>query len=149
MNDGKLIRVVNTTAYPIGVRLVSGATRRIEPGGFTMMTADDIEYANHQSSPRKRPFSTKRLVAQTDIDTKEALDGVLDIGTDESIVYPTREEIEKKLRSNMNTLKKWLFEIESADILSEIGTVAAEMDLPASKAALLQERIPSLSLLGD
>lgn len=51
-------------------------------------------------------------------------------------------EIRKCLAQRVPQVKAWLDGIQEAYLLDVIGDVAAEMDLPASKLQLLQERMP-------
>lgn len=143
----KLLKVRNNMKYNIGVVLLSGAERNILAGSFTMLTADDIEYINSLSVPDKRPFTTGRLSVESDAETKEALDAVLEIGVDGISVHENQPEIEKKLKSNINTMKKWLSEIRSEDFLFEVVEVAKTLDLPASKVKLIQELAPYANLV--
>lgn len=146
-----LIRVVNTTRYPIGFKMLNGGERSIRPGGFTMLSKDEIENIDTQCRADKRYFATGRLViAQTDMDTKEELEKVLGVGEDDVEKFMDKSEIESKLKkSNASVLRKWISGIKSPDILFEVAEMAKEMDLPASKVAVIQEYIPYADLVND
>lgn len=145
----KMIRVRNNMRYNIGVTLLSGAERNIAPGSFTMLTEDDIEYINSQSSPHKRPFTTGRLSVETDTETKENLDAVLEVGAEGVEAFASRDEIESKLKLSAKAMKEWLSEIKSQDFLFEVSEVAKGMDLPASKVKVIQEFVPYASLVDE
>lgn len=146
----KMIRVRNVMRYNIGVKLLSGAERNIAPGSFTMLSEEDIEYINSQSVPHKRPFTTGRLVVETDTETKEALDVVLETGAHGVEMFATQPEIETKLKSsNAKALRGWLSEIKSQDFLFEIYEAAKGMDLPASKVKVIHEFIPYAELVDE
>ena len=57
------------------------------------------------------------------------------------------ETIQKKLGLRVGQLKAWLDGVSEPYLLDAICDVAAEMDLPASKLQLLQERMPGREFL--
>ena len=57
------------------------------------------------------------------------------------------EEIRKKLSLRPAKMKTWLDGIQEGYLLDAICDVAAEMDLPASKLQLLQDRLPEREFL--
>lgn len=57
------------------------------------------------------------------------------------------EAIRKKLNQRLPQVKAWLDGISEPYLLDAICDVAAEMDLPASKLQLLQERAPGREFL--
>lgn len=144
---GELLRVRNNMQYNIGIKLLSGAERNITPGGFTMLTADDIEYVNSLSVPGKRPFTTGRLSVETDIETKETLDGILEVDIEGNERFEHSDEIEKKLKGNFPAMKKWLASITSPDFLYEIVEIAKKLDLTASRIRAIQDVAPYADLI--
>ena len=57
------------------------------------------------------------------------------------------DEIRKKLSLRPAQMKTWLDGILEGYLLDAICDVAAEMDLPASKLQLLQDRLPEREFL--
>ena len=134
------IRVYNPRKYAIGVILQNGAERSILPGSFALLTKDDIEYL---ASIAPALFEGEK---QLRLDDRNL---AVDLGFIESVDQPVLddEEIRKNLGQRTSAVKAWLEGIHEAYLLDVICDVAAQMDLPASKLQLLQERMPEREFL--
>ena len=134
------IRVYNPRKFAIGVILQNGAERSIQPGSFAMLSKDDIEYI---ASVSPALFDGEKLLQMEDRNL------AVDLGFIESAEKPVldEEEIRKNLGQRVNQVKAWLDGVNEAYLLDAICDVAAQMDLPASKLQLLQERMPEREFL--
>lgn len=134
------IRVYNPRKYAIGLILQSGVERVIMPGTHTPLSLDDIEYA---ASMAPSLFQDEKQLVLEDRELASKLGFILDA----SIPPLNREEIQKKLNQRPAQLKTWLDSIQEGYLMDAICDVAAEMDLPASKLQLLQDRLPGREFL--
>ena len=134
------IRVYNPRKYAIGVILQNGTERSILPGSFALLTKDDIEYL---ASIAPALFEGEK---QLRLDDRNL---AVDLGFVESVDQSVLddEEIRKNLGQRASSVKAWLDSIHEAYLLDAICDVADQMDLPASKLQLLQERMPEREFL--
>ena len=139
MNTEKT-RVCNPHKFPIGVTLQNGMERAILPRSFALLTRDDIEYI---ASMAPKLFEDGKLLRLEDRNL------AVELGFIESVESPVldEEEIRKRMNQRVAQVKTWLDGIHEAYLLDAICDVAAQMDLPASKLQLLQERMPSREFL--
>ena len=147
MDGMKMFRVYNRCNYDIGVTLSSGQQPVIRHDSFLPMTVNDILY--FESISRKKPFSSKRLVAVSDDGkelTLEALGGYTD--TYAEMHYDT-EAISANLKKSAKQIEKWLEDINDPIEIHGIIKVAKELDLPQSKMKILRDKAPNTDLFDE
>lgn len=134
------IRVYNPRKFAVGVTLQNGAERAVMPGSFAMLSRDEIEYL---ASIAPSLFEGEKVLRLEDREL------ALQLGFIDTPAQPTldADEIRRKLGQRVPQLKAWLNTVQEAYLLDAICDVAAEMDLPASKLQLLQERMPHREFL--
>ena len=134
------IRVYNPLKFNIGLILANGTERTVLAGSYTLLTKEDIEYL---ASIAPKLFMGEK---QLRLEDREL---AVELGFIESVDQPVlnEEEIRKNLSQRVSHVKTWLDGIEEPFIIDIICDVAAQMDLPASKLQLLQERMPSREFL--
>lgn len=134
------IRVYNPRKFAIGLRLAHGTERTVLPGSFTLLSKEDIE---HLASFAPALFQDEKLLRMEDRNL------TVDLGFIDSSDKPVldEEEIRKRLGQRATQIKTWLDGIDEAFLLDAICDVAAQMDLPASKLQILQERMPEREFL--
>ena len=134
------IRVNNPRKFAIGVILQNGTERAILPGSFVMLEKEDIEYL---ASVAPMLFEGEKQLRLADRNL------AVELGFIESTEQPVldSEEIRRNLSQRVGQVKAWLDGIHEAYLLDAICDVAAQMDLPASKLQLLQERMPEREFL--
>ena len=134
------IRVYNPLKFNIGLILANGTERTVLAGSYTLLTKEDIEYL---ASIAPKLFMGEK---QLRLEDREL---AVELGFIESVDQPVlnEEEIRKNLSQRVSHVKTWLDGIEEPFIIDIICDVAAQMDLPASKIQLLQERMPSREFL--
>lgn len=92
-------------------------------------------------------FSTQKLKV---VDRSGNVVNVENFGVaiaEETSVHNERDEIVKKLKSNINTFKKWINEINEPEELYDIYVIAKELDLNASKLKVLSDKLPEKNML--
>lgn len=134
------IKVYNPRKFAIGLRLANGTERTVLPGSFTLLSKEDIE---HLASFAPALFQDEKLLRVEDRSLTAEL-GFID-SPDKPVL--DEEEIRKRLGQRPTQIKAWLDGIDEAFLLDAICDVAAQMDLPASKLQLLQERMPEREFL--
>ena len=134
------IRFYNPRNFAVGVTLQNGAERAVMPGSFAMLSRDEIEYL---ASIAPSLFEGEKVLRLEDREL------ALQLGFIDTPAQPTldADEIRRKLGQRVPQLKAWLNTVQEAYLLDAICDVAAEMDLPASKLQLLQERMPHREFL--
>ena len=133
-------RVYNQRKYSIGLILQNGAERVIHPGSFALLARDEIEYL---ASIAPSLFEGEKQLRLED----RALAAQLGFIEDAQAETLDAEAIRKHLSQRVAQVKAWLDGISEPYLLDAICDVAAEMDLPASKLQILQERAPGRDFL--
>ena len=126
-------RVYNQRKYDVGMILQNGAERVVHPGSFIQYLAS-IAPALFDGEKQLR-LEDRALAAQL---------GFVDDAQAETL---DADVIRKKLNQRAPQLRAWLDGVTEPYLLDAICDVAAEMDLPASKLQLLQERMPGREFL--
>lgn len=134
------IRVDNPRKFAVGFTLINGAEKVVKPCSFTLLSRDEIEYL---ASIAPSLFQDEKVLRLSDRELAVQL-GFIN-GTEQ----PTMdvEEIRKRLGQRVPQVKAWLDGIQEDYLIDAICDVAADMDLPASKLQLLQERMPHRDFL--
>lgn len=129
------IRLVNQTRYDIGVRLMNGVERAIRAGSFTLVSKDDVEYL-YSIAPSLFNRPSQLLVQEEET--------ISELGIADSVAEATvnKEQMRKILTGKVALLKEWLDEERAPFELEIMAEVAKEIDLPASKMALLNKKLP-------
>lgn len=141
------IKVWNRCPYNYGVITANNIHMNIRAGSFAMLTEDDIALIQSIAAFNKKPFSTGQLVAE--YPDGENIEDKLGIYKDEDNYMLDTEEIDRKLKSTVAAIRKWLLGIESPSMLSQIAMRAKELDLPVSKLKAIDERYPGTGILTD
>lgn len=133
-------KVYNPRKFAIGMILQNGSERAIQAHSFALLSRDDIEYL---ASIAPTLFEGEKLLRLED----RALSAQL--GFIDSDAQPAMDaaEIRRCLSQRASQVKAWLDGIQEPYLLDAVCDVAAEMDLPASKLQLLQERMPDREFL--
>ena len=133
-------RVYNQRKYDVGMILQNGAERVVHPGSFILLSRDEIEYL---ASIAPALFDGEKQLRLED----RALAAQLGFVDDAQAETLDADVIRKKLNQRAPQLRAWLDGVTEPYLLDAICGVAAEMDLPASKLQLLQERMPGREFL--
>ena len=134
------IRVENPRKFAVGFTLLNGVEKTIQPGSFTLLSQDEIEYL---ASIAPSLFQDEKVLRLSDREMAVQLGFIS--GLDQPAL--DAEEIRKRLNQRLPQLRAWLEGIHEDYLMDAICDVAAEMDLPASKLQLLQERMPHREFL--
>ena len=114
----------------------------IQPGAFTMVTQDEIDYLMATSTLLSD--GVLRLAGEKQ---KELAD-TLGVNMEDNANFMSDEDIKKKLSGNANQLRKWLSSDEIKPyILDKIATIAKGMNLSMNKIQVLQEKLPEFDFL--
>lgn len=140
MKTWKKTRVYNQRKYDVGMILQNGAERVVHPGSFILLSRDEIEYL---ASIAPALFDGEKQLRLED----RALAAQLGFVDDAQAETLDADVIRKKLNQRAPQLRAWLDGVTEPYLLDAICDVAAEMDLPASKLQLLQERMPGREFL--
>lgn len=134
MSNGK-IRLVNQTRYDIGVKLMNGIERAIRAGSFTLVSKEEVEYL-YSIAPSLFDKPSQLLVQEDET--------ISELGIAETVAEATvnKEQMRKILTGKVALLKEWLDEEHAPFELEIMAEVAKEIDLPASKMALLNRKLP-------
>ena len=149
MDGMKIFRVYNRCGYDIGVTLTSGIKPVIRAGSFLPMSVNDIMYLESIARGKKKPFSSKELVAVSDDGkdlTLEDLGGHTDTYSEKHF---GKEEISANLKKSAKQIEAWLEKIEDVIELNSILDVAKEMDLSTSKMKVLLAKIPEADVFSE
>lgn len=142
MDGAKVFRVYNRCGYDIGVNLASGLQPILRAGSFLPMTVNDILYLESVARGKKKPFSSRELVAVSDDGkdlTLEDLGGYTDTYSEKHF---SEAEISAILKKSAKQIEAWIGEIDDAIELHAIKAVAEEMDLPNSKMKIIKAKMP-------
>jgi len=149
MDGMKMFRVYNRCGYDIGVTLTSGIQPVIRAGSFLPMTVNDILYLESIARGKKKPFSSKELVAVSDDGkdlTLEELGGYTDTYSEKHF---SKEEISANLKKSAKQIEAWLEKIEDVIELNSILDVAKSMDLPTSKMKVIMGKLPEADVFSE
>jgi hypothetical protein len=149
MDGSKVFRVFNRCGYDIGVTLTSGVKPIIRAGSFLPMTVNDILYLETIARGKKKPFSSKELVAVSDDGkdlTLEDLGGYTDTYSEKHF---SKDEISANLKKSAKQIEVWLEKIEDVIELNSILDVAKSMDLPTSKMKVIMARLPEADVFSE
>lgn len=130
------VRVYNDRKYDIGLILQNGREQVIKHGSFANMTVDEVEY---QISVAPALFEGEKQLRLSE----RGLSKDLKLIEDETQPVFNADEIRRNLNLRPQQMGKWLEGIREMPLLDLIYDVAQTMDLPASKLALLKERLPN------
>lgn len=149
MDGSKTFRVYNRCGYDIGITLTSGQQPIIRAGSFLPMSVNDILYLESIARGKKKPFSSKELVAVSDDGkdlTLEDIGGYTDTYSEQHF---SEAEISANLRKSAKQIEAWLSGIEDLIELHTIRDVAEAMDLPNSKMKLIKAKLPEGNMFDD
>jgi len=142
MDGTARFRVFNRCGYDIGITLMSGQQPIIRAGSFLTISVDDILYLESIARGKKKPFSSRELVAVdsngNDL-TLEDLGGYTDTYSEKHF---GEEEISANLKKSAKQIEAWLDGIEDMIELNAILEIATKMDLPNSKMKLIKSKLP-------
>ena len=142
MDGDKKFRVYNKCKYDIGVNLTTGQQTIIKSGNFQILSINDIYYIEGMARIKK-PFSSKALVIVGDDNKELTLEDIGGYSTPDVPPHLDDNEITAMLKKSAKQLETWLSDIEDPAELHAIYLVAKELDLPASKLAVLKKKIPN------
>jgi len=149
MDGTKRFRVFNRCGYDIGITLMNGQQPVIRSGSFLTISVDDILYLESIARGKKKPFSSRELVAVTDDGkdlTLEDLGGYTDTYSEKHF---GEEEISANLKKSAKQIESWLADIEDPIELHAILDKAKEMDLSTSKMKLILAKLPEANVFDD
>lgn len=149
MDGTKRFRVFNRCGYDIGVTLMNGQQPIIRAGSFLTISVDDILYLESIARSKKKPFSSRELVAVTDDGkdlTLEDLGGYTDTYSEKHF---GEEEISATLKKSAKQIENWLADVEDPIELHAILNKAIEMDLPTSKMKVIKAKLPDADVFDE
>ena len=147
MDGQKTFRVYNRCNYDIGITLPSGQQPVIRHGSFLPMTVNDILY--FESVSRKKPFSSKQLVAVSDENKDLTLEDIGGYTDTYAEMHYDNEAISANLKKSAKQIEKWLEDINDPIEIHGIIEVAKALDLPASKMKILRAKAPNADLFDE
>ena len=133
------VRIINESTHDVGLVNQSGIEYNIRPNTFISLTREDCEY---MVAIAPKLFARENRGAELRIDNEE-------LAKDLNIVAPgdptpaSESVIRKALGGSVNSIKKYVADIEDAYTIDAIVTTARKMDLPVSKMNVLKEAFPS------
>ena len=114
----------------------------IIPGGFTVVSQDDIDYLMGTST------LLQKGVLRVDGEKKEEVLESMGIDEANNANFMSDEDIKKKLSTNATQLKKWLDSVQAEPyVLQKIAEIASGMNLSMNKVQLLKDKIPNFEFL--
>ena len=128
------VRITNMAKHDIGLINQTGIEYNIKAGMFITLGKDDAEYmvalARRMFENGKLELGDKQLAADLGLTKQDQLN-------------PNSEEaVRKALSGTAKALKKYVDSIEENSLIEVIYEVAHQMDLPASKMAVLKDAFP-------
>lgn len=145
----KLLRVYNKCNYDIGITLSSGQQPIIRANSFLPMTVNDILYLESIARGKKKPFSSKELVAVDDTNKELTLEDIGGYTDTYSEKHFGEKEITSNLKKSAKQIETWIAEIDDPSELYAIHKIAKEMDLPSSKMKLIEAKIPDPDMFDE
>jgi len=146
MEGSTILRVYNKCNYDIGVTLSSGQKPVVRKGSFLPMSVNDILYIE-STALRRRPFSSKSLVAMSDNGDELTLEDIGGYTDTYAEKHYDEDEIAANFKKPAKAVEAWLNSIEDPIELHAIAEIAMKMDLPGSKLKLIQAKVPNIDLL--
>lgn len=149
MDGSKTFRVYNRCGYDVGITLTSGQQPTIRAGSFLPMSVNDILYLESIARGKKKPFSSRELVAVSDDGkdlTLEDLGGYTDTYSEKHF---NEAEISANLKKSAKQIEAWLEQIEDVIELNSILDIAKTMDLPTSKMKVIMAKLPEADVFGE
>jgi hypothetical protein len=134
------IKIYNDRRFDIGIRLPNNTERVIPRNGYTLLTRDELEFA---ASLAPNLFKDEKQIRLED----RAIAIELGFVQNENLPLFNEAEIKKQLSARIAVMKAWLDGITEPYLLAEVFDVARQMDLPASKLKVLQEKFPDRPLI--
>ena len=133
-------KVINDRGYNIGLMLQNGTAQVVHSGSYLLLTKDEIE---HLTSIAPRLFAGERQLRLED--RKLAVE----LGFVKNEDAPVFDEafVRKQLSQKAQTMKAWLDSVQEPYLLDEVFRVARQMDLPATKLQIVQEKFPDRPLV--
>lgn len=128
------VRITNMAKHDIGLVNQTGIEYNIKAGMFITLGKDDAEY---MVAMARKSFENGKLVLG---DRELAAD--LGLTTPDELNPNSEEAVRKALGGNAKVLKKYVEGIQEESLIEVIWEVANQMDLPASKMAVLKEAFP-------
>ena len=128
------VRITNMAKHDIGLVNQTGIEYNIKAGMFITLGKDDAEY---MVAIARKSFENGKLVLG---DKELAAD--LGLTTPDELNPNSEEAVRKALGGNAKALKKYVEGIQEESLIEVIWEVANQMDLPASKMAVLKEAFP-------
>lgn len=128
------VRITNMAKHDIGLVNQTGIEYNIKAGMFITLGKDDAEY---MVAMARKSFENGKLVLG---DKELAAD--LGLMTPDELNPNSEEAVRKALGGNVKALKKYVEGIQEESLIEVIWEVANQMDLPASKMAVLKEAFP-------
>lgn len=128
------VRITNMAKHDIGLINQTGIEYNIKAGMFITLGKDDAEY---MVAMARKSFENGKLVLG---DKELAAD--LGLTTPDELNPNSEEAVRKALGGNAKALKKYVESIQEESLIEVIWEVANQMDLPASKMAVLKEAFP-------
>ena len=149
MDGMKMFRVYNRCNYDIGITLSSGQQPIIRANSFLPMTVNDILYLESIARGKKKPFSSKELVAVDDTNKELTLEDIGGYTDTYSEKHFGEKEITSNLKKSAKQIETWIAEIDDPSELYAIHKIAKEMDLPSSKMKLIEAKIPDPDMFDE
>lgn len=136
-------RVYNKCIYAIGLYTDSTHSKSIDPGGFQLLTGDEILYA--ENIAKKNKFFAKKMLVIVDKEGNEVpLSDFNIVPNKKDVPHLDDEAIANALKMPNKKLEEFIDAITDASELDAIYNVAKEMDsLPKGKLQILQAKIPN------
>ena len=136
------IRLYNRNKFNVGV-VTPGKPygQNIVPGGFILVSQDDIDYLTATSN------ALQSGMLQLDKEKQKELAEQTGIDTENNANFMSDEDFKKRLSGNANQLKKWLSGEIELYTLDRIAEIAMTMNLSANKIQVLQDRMPNYEFI--
>jgi len=137
------MRLNNPNAFAVGIITPEKQFGvNIQPGAFTMVTQDEVEYLMATSTLLRD--GVLRLAGEKQKELADALG----VKMEDNANFMSDEDIKKKLSGNANQLRKWLDSDEIKPyVIGKIAEIAKGMNLSANKLQVLQEKLPDFDFL--
>lgn len=149
MDGSKVFRVYNRCGYDIGITLTSGLQPIIRSKSFLPMSVNDILYLESVARGKKKPFSSKELVAVSDDGKDLTLEDIGGYTDTYSEKHFDEKEITANLKKSAKQIEAWLQPIEDVIELNSILEIAKGMDLATSKMKVIMAKLPEADVFSE